>query len=449
MPQVLGHQAAVRVEHLAVAKHHRAARLAPNLQQYGPGEVPAHVEDPDTRTPLHDRYRHDPLRFAHGVHRRGFERPVGIDRQFGRLPRAVVETRSVPAGLFPPGVVHLAHEQVGLPDGAFGRFPTGARHHRLRRAVRVFDLDPAEERRVDAVELARTLQPFQYPETDIPGIPAVGHDSPGCILARPQQVGHIVGVVVDALAVVGPAGREVIAARLPPVQAQFVDSLGAGIGHGTPHGLADGERRAEIPRRRKHQPRRVGGRPDTPRDPPHGLPVAVLQQAHAPPGRGTPRRRFPVAVPHLHFPVAHLPRAQRASGVDDAAGGVRRDPSRIPQVAFPAGERLFGRSHEDAVGTLHARLAALLCRQFPAQARRPLADALGCGAILAAEIPRRQSRRPHRQRREEHHCQKSYFHNHCFSGFGHAGGRARRFSDPGPPACMNTIGTSPDRRAVR
>ena len=47
-----------------------------------------------------------------------------------------------------------------------------------------------------------------------------------------DQVGHVVGVVVDPLVVVGPVGREIVVADRLAVDVEAVDAQGAGVERG-------------------------------------------------------------------------------------------------------------------------------------------------------------------------------------------------------------------------
>ena len=74
-------------------------------------------------------------------------------------------------------------------------------------------------------------------EADVAAVPAVGQDRAEGVVPAAHLVGHIVGAVVDALPVVGPAGIEVIVADALAVEMQVEQTQGRGIDDRPAHGF--------------------------------------------------------------------------------------------------------------------------------------------------------------------------------------------------------------------
>ena len=159
------------------------------------------------------------------------DRGIHLGPEVHRLPLAIVEARRVPAGHGQPGVVRLAHQEVGLEDRAGGGLPVGAGGDVVGRAVGVLEVQHGPEPRVLAVMVALLA------EADVAAVPAVGQDRSQGVGARLHAAGHVVGAVIDALGVVGPAGVEVIVADALAIEVQVEDPQRGGIQRGAADGL--------------------------------------------------------------------------------------------------------------------------------------------------------------------------------------------------------------------
>ena len=145
------------------------------------------------------------------------------------------------------GVVHLAHQEVGLEDRAGRGSPRWAGDDVGRGAVGELEVEQGAEPRLLAVMIALLA------EADVAAVPAVGQDRAQGVVAGADLIGDVEGSLVDSLGVVGPAGVEIIVADAPAVQVDVEDAQRGGVQGGALDGLVDLERRAKIRRRRQDQ----------------------------------------------------------------------------------------------------------------------------------------------------------------------------------------------------
>ncbi len=139
-----------------------------------------------------------------------FEAAQGLGLHDDRTPGGVVKSRRVPAGHFQAGVIDAAHEQVAFADRAVGGFPGAVGADDFGAAVGVIQAQVGEEAGFVAVVIALAG------EGQIAGVPAVAENGAKDIFALLELAGEVVAEVVDALAVIGPAGREhIVVERWP------------------------------------------------------------------------------------------------------------------------------------------------------------------------------------------------------------------------------------------
>src|SRR5207237_257833 len=67
--------------------------------------------------------------------------------------------------------------------------------------------------------------PASDPAREVAAIPAVAEEDAHRVVTRAQQRGHVVGLVLQALAVARPSGREELVADAPAVEAHLVKAV--------------------------------------------------------------------------------------------------------------------------------------------------------------------------------------------------------------------------------
>ena len=194
-----------------------------------------------------------------------------------------------------------------------------------------------------------------------------------------QERGDVVGLVLQALVVAGPAGREDCVPDPLTVDGHLVEPVARYVGAGPLDFAIHGELAPQ--HRRRPRLRHVVGQAGFD---PAGRPVGRLQQARLPEGRLTPGGGRAAAVPDPHAPEAALARPDRRSRIDHVDGFGRRDHPRVPEQSLAVAQRTFARRHLELVGGLcHAATASA---DLPAQARRGHVDANGIRRVLGAQF---------------------------------------------------------------
>src|SRR6185369_2933601 len=134
--------------------------------------------------------------------------------------------------------------------------------------------------------------------------------------ARPERVFELVCIVVGALMVIGPAGREIPVPNSAAVQLKLVDAQRCHVNGSAVDRLCGGEFFAVLVCRWKCQRTwrfrnwRIVTETDI-----VGFPIFGLEQAHAPGGCLAPLGRFSVFVPHSDFPKTLLTGDKGFAGV--------------------------------------------------------------------------------------------------------------------------------------
>jgi hypothetical protein len=241
--QVLSVDRAVGIEHLGEAQADHLAGLAANMEANAADHVLAEVEHPGWGGPdVEFHRRSDGLEFL----RRAHERPEGrgqfnpgIGEAGDRRPGAVIVAGFVPAAKLAPGVVRFTVDQVGFDDRAESGLPGAIGHDGLGGAVGEGQHELGEQLRALAVIVALT-------PADVAAIPAVAEEGAGGVGARAEEDRDIVGLVLHALLVLGPAGGEDIVADAVAVEMKLIEAEGGGVEAGRGDFPADVEDRAEI-----------------------------------------------------------------------------------------------------------------------------------------------------------------------------------------------------------
>ena len=198
---------------------HLARRRRADPQPNPADEVLAEVDQDPPVGPAGDRQRFEGVLDRDGRIDLRLERAVGRLHRLDRCPAGAVEAGCIPAVLPGAGFDDLPHLLVGVPDGAGARRPGVVSRDDGRRPVGMVDLQSGQEGEVGAV--AEGADPPDV--TRVPTIPEHGSDRVG---AGVDELGDVVGLVRQALVVVGPAGRQFVPAHPPAVDAGLVDAEG-------------------------------------------------------------------------------------------------------------------------------------------------------------------------------------------------------------------------------
>ena len=245
-------------------------------------------------------------------------------------------------------------------------------HTRLRRAVLVDDLELRQQGRPAAIRLPRAAQ------SEESAVPAVGEQGVDRVRTLRDVLGHVVHLVADALAVVGPARRELLVTDAASPDRDLVEPESGHVEAGARHQPLD----VELASQRGH--RRGGGRRASQRcGDPGCRPVFSLEKAHLEARRLAPGRRRPVAVEAAHLPPRALARCERLARVRNlrVRGGV--DAARVPEVGALRVEASRVRRHEHLTRALDR--AGALVPEPPGEARTDRADPDGVDLVLAAQ----------------------------------------------------------------
>ena len=217
--QIGGVDRSVGVDPLGEAKGQLLARPAADPQPGDSGEVLSHVEHEDPGLGFRDRRGTQLFEDAYRRGRRGGEGCRGRLAHVDDLPGGIVETGSIPGRHLEAGVIRLPHEEVGVEDGPGRGAPVCIARDGLHRAVS--HLQAQHRGEADAVSVVVTLSSV----ADVAGIPAVRDDrAEGVRPPPPEQGGHVVGVVVEALRVVGPPRGEPVPPHALAVEPYLVDA---------------------------------------------------------------------------------------------------------------------------------------------------------------------------------------------------------------------------------
>ena len=259
----------------------------------------------------------------------GDEVVLAVARDLHRRPLPIVEAGRRPAGLLETRVVGLAVVDLRHQDRARGRLPALVRPDDLLAPVLVGDLDLQQQRQPVAVDVAPIDAPGQ-----VPAVPAVAELDPDGVVARLQEGRDVVRLVLQALVVARPPGREELVAHPAAVQVHLVEAVARHVGPRP----RDGAVQLELPAQHRHRTRLRHVLRQARLDPAR-LPVRGLEKPHLPPRGRAPGRGLPAPVPHPHLPV--VPPARLAAPGRRRGGGSTRPtrPSPTPRPDRPSPRR--------------------------------------------------------------------------------------------------------------
>ena len=151
---------------------------------------------------------------------------VGRHLNSHRRPGMVIKTRRIPTGHGQAGIQLATHQQISVAYGTKGCLPALVRDDNLRAAIRQFNDKLCQEARPAAVDVASAEMRKRA------RIPTVTQNGAQGIAALANLRGHIISLVVNALAELRPAGRQHIVADQLSIEMQLVHSQRSDINHG-------------------------------------------------------------------------------------------------------------------------------------------------------------------------------------------------------------------------
>ena len=371
--EVVGGDIARDVNRFPVSQGQTSPRRPEIGQAHPPVDVLAQIENLPAGHPADGHGRHLADR-THRRRRRGHEPSVAVVGDRHRIPAGVVEAWLTPAGDHTPQVDRLARDQIGDVDVRPRAAPARAGPRNDGRAVGKVDADLSDEAELRTPLVVGTRQP------DLAAVPPVGQDRANRVRAWTQQLAYVVGLHLQALAVLGEPGSQLGVADAPAVDERLVDPVGSGIkprAHDCDRGHL--ERAAHEHRRSPPRRRPLGGlhRLDPQRRPVRRLEQPDLEHV----------RRGPVALPevcpHFYLPSNARPRTQGRPRVLDEHGVGALHRAGVPAVVGA-----------DAVLNLLARAF----RQPPRETRPRGADPDRVAEVFDAQ-PARRVRQPGGARR--------------------------------------------------
>ena len=211
-----------------------------HFQANDAGEVGAHVEDVGAVGGLGHADGLDLLELTDRDARMGLDLQVDGFRDVDAGPGGVIGDRFAPVEQFGAGVVKLAHEKIAFEDRSGGRLPAVVGQDDFGGAVGKLKEQLGREARGGAVVVTEATP------ADETAVPAVGEDSAEDVEALFDLAGDIVGIVVDANFVVGPARREVGVADFAAVEIRIVVAERRGVQRRPFDRLIDDEALAEV-----------------------------------------------------------------------------------------------------------------------------------------------------------------------------------------------------------
>src|SRR5690606_10313206 len=138
------------------------------------------------------------------------------------------------------GVEGFAVVEVGGDDGAEGGFPGGVGADPADGAVGFDEAEDGVESGGLAVVVAHAL------EAEPAAIPAVGEERAEGVFTGAKMCGDVVGEIFEAVAVIGPAGGEVVGANALAVEVRFKDAARGDVEAGFARGGGEAENFAEF-----------------------------------------------------------------------------------------------------------------------------------------------------------------------------------------------------------
>ena len=316
------------LQHLGVAngylgaRGHRGPRRRRQPNAYPAHQVLAEIDQRLAGRRALDRHR---AQFLHGPHRRHRRRRQGgqvVIDHLDRPPPARVVTGLRPAAQLTAGVMSLAVVQVGAAQWSDAGTPFGIGAERQHRSVGKGDLELRQQRQAVGVEVAGAAEP------ETAARPTVAHDGADGVVAVAQQLGDVMAGEAQAVAVAGPARRQLHVADAAAVDLHLVHAEGGHRQHGPPPRLRQGELAAKVGAGLRRARRGRAGRRDEAR-----RPVAGLQQRRPDVERLAPVARHPVGAGNADAARHALARCQRRRRPRHQHGVARGDrPAAVLQI---------------------------------------------------------------------------------------------------------------------
>ena len=216
--KIFGVNGAVGIEDLSEPEAQGRAGRSLDGEADTAGEILAEIEEAHAVPVLALGNGDDLAHAAHGGADAGDE----LDGMIGRadddgLPAAVIVTGLRPGAELQAGIVGLAVEEIAFKNRAGGGFPRSIGAEGERGAILQNDFETGEEVGTIPVDLAAK-------PADGAAVPAVAEDGAERILALSQKRGDIVGLVLDALLIIGPAGGEDFISDASAIDLAFVET---------------------------------------------------------------------------------------------------------------------------------------------------------------------------------------------------------------------------------
>ncbi len=237
------------------------------------------------------------------------------------FPVVVVEARRRPAILLEASVVGLAVVDLRHEDRSRRGLPAAVGEEHLLAPILVAHVDLQQQGGVVTVDVAAS-----DPPCEIAPVPAAPEQDAYRVGAGLEQWRDVVGLILEALVVAGPAGGEKLVANALAVEPHLVQAVAGHVGARSDHRAAQ----REVAPQHRHRSRLGDVLRDVRLDP-AGLPVRRLQETHLPPRGLAPGRSLASVVPGANLPVVAAPRLQRRPRVS-ALGGLIRSPASLSET---------------------------------------------------------------------------------------------------------------------
>ena len=258
-----------------------------------------HVNDRIASRSFQNSYGFEFLDFPHG-------RPCGsnqlglwgIEQRYA-LPILVVVAGSAPACALHARVIRLAVVDVRKQDGARRRLPVFVRADDLLLAVSVGNHELGQQSQPRAIRIPPIIP------SHISAEPAVPQQSTQAIHTRFQIRGDVVGLILIAKIVCGPARREVLITDSLSIQLELIESHGRCVQTGADDVFLHLKFTAEY----RHGIRFRGVFLKIQSNPAR-LPIRIVEQSHFPEGGSAPIRGAAQIVRDAHLPVVAGGKAQ-------------------------------------------------------------------------------------------------------------------------------------------
>ena len=222
--QIVGVDGLVRVQNLGEAQPYIRARRPLDAQPHDAGKILAEVVNIDAGPGLMDGFGiHGPLHANRRKILRLDHNRLRIDCQRG-LPLTCIKGCRVPSGLHQARVLAFAVVDLGVQNVRRAGLPACVRRHPFHAAVDVLNAQLSQQSRRRVAVVVGLLSPLERS-----GVPAGPKQCSNGVLAVCKLRGHVIGLVLDPLAIVGPARRKDVVAHALAVEEHFIRAQCRGI----------------------------------------------------------------------------------------------------------------------------------------------------------------------------------------------------------------------------